>query len=356
MMNFFEPLFDIIYLGLVIFLGIRLLLEDNKSARRFGLMAVILGVGDAFHLLPRIVSNLMENGFEKNVFYLSYGELITSITMTLFYVLFYYYYREISKDEDNKKRNLIFILAVIRVVLTLLPQNQWGTKGSYTFGIIRNIPFAIIGLLLIIWTYKFKEKDGLKNTSLLITLSFLFYLPVVLGARFIPVLGAFMIPKTIAYVFLVLVGYRYFIKDLSKIHLLKMGITFLIMGLIGGVFYREFTKIFKYTAKTPLSVVHVHLIVLGFLFLTILYLIVRSWDSDLNSIKKIYGHYLLGLTMTVATFMLRGIYTITSEGVKLFKDAMLSGVAGLGHLILGVSLVMLMIRVANHESKNLNNI
>ena len=33
---------------------------------------------------------------------------------------------------------------------------------------------------------------------------------------------------------------------------------YLILALIGGVFYREFTKAFEFTGKTTLSIVHVH--------------------------------------------------------------------------------------------------
>ena len=84
-----ESLFDVTYLSLVIGLGIRLLLEKSKDAKLFGLMAILLGAGDAFHLLPRIVSHLNPKGFEGHSFALSWGQFITSITMTIFYVLYY---------------------------------------------------------------------------------------------------------------------------------------------------------------------------------------------------------------------------------------------------------------------------
>ena len=43
---------------------------------------------------------------------------------------------------------------------------------------------------------------------LAITLSFGFYIPVVLWADTIPAVGALMIPKTCAYVWIVVMGYR----------------------------------------------------------------------------------------------------------------------------------------------------
>ena len=144
-MAIFESLFDIIYLSVVLGLGIRLLLERSKGAKLFGIMAILLGAGDAFHLIPRVVSHLSPLGFEGHYFALSWGQFVTSITMTIFYVLYYYFYRRQSGDNDNKKRIAVYSLALLRIILVLMPMNNWGqAEGNYLFGIYRNIPFAIL--------------------------------------------------------------------------------------------------------------------------------------------------------------------------------------------------------------------
>lgn len=174
-MAIMESIFDITYLSVVLFLGIRLLLEKSKNAKFFGVMAIILGVGDSFHLLPKVISHLSYGGFDANVSSLLWGKFITSITMTIFYVMFYRYYSAQSKDNDTNKRNIIYALALIRIILTVLPQNNWGiAQENYMFGIYRNITFAIMGALLIYWCYKNRDKAGLKNMSLYIFLSFVF--------------------------------------------------------------------------------------------------------------------------------------------------------------------------------------
>lgn len=218
MMALMESLFDIGYLGLIIFLGLRLLLEEGFAVKRYAIMVLLLGIGDAFHLIPRIISHLSPDGFVKNVAMLSWGQFVTSITMTIFYVLFYHYYIYITKEEDKKTKLAIYTLAAIRIAIILLPQNAWGTEGSYIFGIIRNIPFTIMGCILIYLCYKHRKLDGLKNAAYYIAASFVFYLIVVLGADFIPALGAFMLPKTVAYVLLVFVGYRYFTNKSAISH------------------------------------------------------------------------------------------------------------------------------------------
>lgn len=350
MMYLMEPFFDIAYLGVVLGMGIRLLLEEEKDARTFGLMAVLLGLGDAFHLIPRVMSNLTPDGFSRYLPLLSWGEFVTSITMTLFYLLFYRYYQSMSGDKDERKSRLVYVLVALRLLLVLLPQNEWGTEGDYFFGLLRNVPFALLGLVLVIWTAKANDKPGLQHTALLIAASFLFYAPVVIGARFVSLLGLLMIPKTVAYVLLVRVGYRHFIPALRPSAFLKQAITFLVLGLCGGVFYREFTKAFGWMGRTALSVVHVHLLVLGFLFFLLLFVLLER-DKQLTTYGRPLIVYITGLTWTVVAFMVRGIYTITAEGVALFPDAMLSGMVGIGHILLGIGVVWTMLHMLKEKKQ-----
>ena len=85
-----ETVFDIIYLTLVITVGIQMILKShgNKQYKLFGIMAVTLGAGDAFHLIPRAVA-LCTTGLDSFTAALGIGKWITSITMTIFYVLLY---------------------------------------------------------------------------------------------------------------------------------------------------------------------------------------------------------------------------------------------------------------------------
>ena len=341
-----ESLFDITYLMLVIGLGVRLLLLKDKNAKLFGTMAVLLGAGDAFHLIPRVISHLSPGGFEAHALALSYGKMVTGVTMTVFYLLYYYYYREISKDTNNQKKWIIIILSVIRIVLVLLPQNNWGTGGSYTMGIVRNIPFLIMGVLLMIWSNKKKYYDGLKNMSLLIFLSFLFYVSVVLWVDKVPALGALMMPKTVAYVFIVVGGFKHFINKFGRENILDLGITYAVMGLVGGVFYREFTKYYGFTDATHLGKIHVHTLVLGMIVTILFYILVKGVDEEkLQALKKPLNIYNMGLIFTLANMMLIGIYEVVSEGAQIVNQAAMDGISGIGHIFLGVGLIYTLIRI-----------
>ncbi|MEG1608930.1 MAG: hypothetical protein RR348_03605, partial [Clostridia bacterium] len=139
------------------------------------------------------------------------------ITMTAFYVILYFIWELRSNKKSLPLRITIFALAIIRIVLCLLPQNDWFVVDAPVFwGIMRNIPFAIIGIILIALCFvqwkQHNDKDYL-FMAIAVILSFGFYIPVVLLANKIPLIGMLMIPKTLAYVWVVLIGYFEFRKE-----------------------------------------------------------------------------------------------------------------------------------------------
>ena len=197
-----ETLFDAVYLISVVAIGITMIAKSNgkKEYRLFGIMAVVLGEGDAFHLIPRALA-LCTTGLENFTVALGAGKFITSITMTIFYILLYYVWRLRYKVEGQKGVTIaVYLLAALRIVLCLFPQNDWlSAAAPLSWGIYRNIPFALLGLLIIVL---------FRHMWLTIVLSFGFYIPVVLWADAIPMIGMLMIPKTCAYVWTVLIGYK----------------------------------------------------------------------------------------------------------------------------------------------------
>ena len=127
-----ETLFDIVYLTLVITVGFRMMTKGRKEKQffLFGMMAVILGTGDAFHLLPRAYA-LCTTGLKNFTAALGIGKLVTSITMTVFYVLLYYVWRvRYSVQGGSGLSASILLLAVLRVVLCLFPQNEWTSADA----------------------------------------------------------------------------------------------------------------------------------------------------------------------------------------------------------------------------------
>ena len=207
-----ETIFDALYLTFAVIIGIYLIIKGGKGSltQKFGIMAIVLGAGDAFHLIPRLIA-LWTTGLEANAVALGIGKLITSITMTVFYLILYYIWRERYAVQGRKGLTAtIWALTIARVALCALPQNEWLSPNQpLLFGILRNIPFAIMGIIIIVlFAIEAKKANDrvFRSMWLAVTLSFLFYIPVVLFADQIPMIGMLMIPKTLAYVWVVVMG------------------------------------------------------------------------------------------------------------------------------------------------------
>lgn len=214
-MNYFEVLFDIAYLLGVIAISVIIITKgikkQNKAIILFGIMGFLLGFGDSFHLIPRIIGHLT-TGLEDYQTALGIGKLITGITMTVFYYLIYRYYLLLTKKTNNHIHITIIVLIIIRFILLTLPGNDWINNGnSLLYAIIRNIPFAILGGIIIALFITAREKDvnhQFYKMGIWIIVSFVCYIIVILGSGALPILGAFMMPKTIAYFIIIYIGYN----------------------------------------------------------------------------------------------------------------------------------------------------
>ena len=180
---------------------------NNSILILYVFLTMILVCGDSFHLVPRIINAFMEY-FEKYEFWAGLGLLISSISMTVYYFVLFYICQEISGGiiKNSAVKYGLFILGTIRIILCLFPQNNWfKSEGNIKWGIIRNVPFVFVGIIMMCVSCA----SGLINLAVAIFLSFAFYLPVVLFGKKNPKVGMLMIPKTIAYVYMICMGFSF---------------------------------------------------------------------------------------------------------------------------------------------------
>lgn len=199
-----EIVFDVLYLGTAFFLGLYFLLYPGKSLMNLaGIMALVLAVGDSFHLVPRITTILKENEEGRRVA-LGFGKFITSITMTLFYLFLYRIGAAFFQVEIPWLWMLLVILSVLRIGLCFFPQNKWFERyPPVKWSVIRNIPFFFIGIACSLFYLIYGSGvSGFEWMWLAILLSFAFYLPVVLWVNKNPKIGMFMLPKSCVYLWM----------------------------------------------------------------------------------------------------------------------------------------------------------
>lgn len=216
-MKYGESTFDVLYLLFAVVGGALILVKArNKPQRLMGLAALILGCGDAFHLVPRVLNYFIDADFTAA---LGVGKLVTSITMTVFY-LFMYYIRlgHYGEKQKGSVTLCLWLLLAARVALCLLPQNGWLENSTdMTWGVIRNIPFVLLGAAVCFMYFRKRRDDpAFRFVWLLILLSFAFYIPVAVGAGAVPMLGMLMLPKTVCYILLIVVFMRSVFKKETK--------------------------------------------------------------------------------------------------------------------------------------------
>ena len=204
-----EALFCVIYMILVPILGVKII-KNSKGRKEilwYGIMCLTLIAGDAFHLVPRVLAAVNQSG-DYHVS-MGIGTFVTSVTMTIFYLMLYFIYSDRYKYSNKTMTATMVILTAVRVGLCFFPQNDWTGDSPVIWGIYRNIPFAVIGLIMVILYFKQRSDKDFKWMWLAIALSFAFYFPVVLWSDVSPMIGMLMLPKTCMYIWIVVMGYKF---------------------------------------------------------------------------------------------------------------------------------------------------
>lgn len=207
-----EAVFCVFYLVFTTIMGVKILRQSARTGKSplFGIMTLVLVGGDAFHLIPRIFAAVNPDG--DYGFALGMGKLVTSITMTIFYVILYFIFEKRHSLRSTALRISIISLAVVRIALCLFPQNDWTGAAPVSWGVYRNIPFTILGLIMVALFFSKRSDKTWRWMWLAILLSFAFYLPVVLWADVSPMIGMLMLPKTCMYMWIVVMGKKYSVE------------------------------------------------------------------------------------------------------------------------------------------------
>lgn len=210
--DLFEVIFDIGYLIFDLIAGIIFFIfsKANPLFILYGILTLTLCFGDAFHLIPRVKRALYGSNKKINR-QLGLGLQVSSITMTIFYILLLYIWKLTFPELKAPFiiEIIVWITGIIRIFICFLPQNNWLTNGgNMKLSIIRNSVFAITGLGIIILYIISGNTNNYNMTRMVwtIIISFVCYLPVTIFSKKYPKIGMLMIPKTCAYIWIIVMG------------------------------------------------------------------------------------------------------------------------------------------------------
>lgn len=126
---------------------------------------------------------------------------------------------------------------------------------------------------------------------------------------------------------------------------MNLTLVYGILAMAWGVFYREFTRFIGFSGLTRLSVLHTHYFLLGMFFFLGLLLAEKVFSFSDKGTGKLLLVYQLGLNITGLGFLMRGLTQVWGTQLTRGLDASISGVSGIGHILLGVSMVLLLLKL-----------
>lgn len=184
-----EAIFDTVYLlfDLVAAILFFIFSQGNVLFILYGILTLTLCGGDAFHLVPRII-RAVHGSNDKIKRQLGIGLQVSSITMTVFYIILMYIWKFMFTELKIPViiEAVIWISAIVRIVICMLPQNNWCTdEGNMKLSVIRNAVFAVTGIGVIILYLISGNTYGYHMTRMVaaIIISFGCYLPVTLFSK-----------------------------------------------------------------------------------------------------------------------------------------------------------------------------
>ncbi|MEF9840132.1 MAG: DUF2871 domain-containing protein [Lachnospiraceae bacterium] len=136
--------------------------------------------------------------------------------------------------------------------------------------------------------------------------------------------------------------------------LLNTSFIYAISAIICGVFYREFTKFMNFNGRTTLAFTHLHLFVLG----TGVFLILALFSLQTNLLEQkkfrlFYTTYNIGLPLMILMFFVRGIVQVLETPLSKGMNAAISGMAGVTHIIMTISMILLFLCMKNLSPKQM---
>lgn len=128
-------------------------------------------------------------------------------------------------------------------------------------------------------------------------------------------------------------------------------LIYAILAMVGGMFFREFTKLNGFEGATTLAFVHTHYFALGMIVFLLLVLLESALHITDAKVSRAVAAYHIGLNATAAMLVVRGIPQVLGIELAHGMDAAISGIVGLGHIVLGVSIVLILLGVKRAVSR-----
>ncbi len=134
---------------------------------------------------------------------------------------------------------------------------------------------------------------------------------------------------------------------------LNYALCYAVLAMAGGIFYREFTRANGFDGTTALGKVHTHFFMLGMVMYLIIALFARHYDLYSEKTFKVFrALYNIGVPLTGIMLGVRGVFEVLGTELSKGANAAVSGIAGVGHILTGVGIIILLITLKKCSAKS----
>ena len=131
---------------------------------------------------------------------------------------------------------------------------------------------------------------------------------------------------------------------------LNLSLVYAVAAMAGGVFYREFTKLNGFSDVTALGKVHTHLFLLGTVVFMLVALFAAQGDLMKQKTFRVFLRvYNVGVPLTAVMMAVRGVTQVLGTSLSAGASASISGIAGIGHILTGVGIILLLVSLKGLE-------
>ena len=131
---------------------------------------------------------------------------------------------------------------------------------------------------------------------------------------------------------------------------LNLSMVYAVAAMVGGVFYREFTKLNGFDGVTALGKVHTHLFLLGTMVFLLVALFAAQGDLMKQKTFRVFLRvYNVGVPLTAVMMAVRGVTQVLGMSLSTAASASISGIAGIGHILTGVGIILLLVSLKGLE-------
>ena len=131
---------------------------------------------------------------------------------------------------------------------------------------------------------------------------------------------------------------------------LNLSLAYAVAAMAGGVFYREFTKLNGFSDVTALGKVHTHLFLLGTVVFMLVALFAAQGDLMKQKTFRVFLRvYNVGVPLTAVMMAVRGLTQVLGTSLSAGASASISGIAGIGHILTGVGIILLLVSLKGLE-------